>query len=118
YFRTRFDLFYRLDLGTFDPNAAGGLGRGTSSVPPPTMYRPFDGGGVDGCDPVTGQPGNFAGDRCRVEAEDTTTLLSMNMRLRLDPTLNVSDDIRIRSTVDVLDNLVFGSTPESLAGGG
>jgi uncharacterized protein (TIGR04551 family) len=114
YFRTRFDLFNRLDLGTFDPNAAGGLGRGTSGVPPPTYYRPFDG---DNC--VTegdGATPNFPGDTCSTTKEDTSTLLSMNMRLRLDPTLNVSDDIRIRSTVDVFDNLVYGSTPESLPG--
>lgn len=112
YFRTRFDLFSRLDLGTFDPNAAGGIGRGTSSVPPPTMYRPFDG---EGCG-ENGEPPNFPGDECDPAGGATDTLLSMNMRLRLDPTLNVSDDIRVRSTVDVFDNLVFGSTPESLPG--
>ena len=111
YFRTRFDLLSRLDLGTFDPNAAGGIGRGTSSVAPPTMYRPFDG---EGC--VDGAPAHFPGDTCSTTKEDTNTLLSMNMRLRLDPTLNISDDIRIKSTVDVFDNLVYGSTPESLPG--
>ncbi len=114
YFRTRFDLFSHLDLGTFDPNAAGGLGRGTSSVPPPTMYRPFDG---DGCvQSGDGATPNYVGDTCSMTKEDTQTLLTMNMRLRLDPTLNVSEDIRIRSTVDVFDNLVYGSTPESLPG--
>lgn len=111
YFRTRFDLLSRLDLGTFDPNAAGGVGRGTSGVPPPTMYRPFDG---DGC--VDGAPANFPGDTCSTTKEDTNTLISMNMRLRLDPTLNISDDIRVKTTVDVFDNLVYGSTPESLPG--
>jgi uncharacterized protein (TIGR04551 family) len=111
YFRTRFDLFNRLDLGTFDPNAAGGVGRGTSGFPAPTFYRPFDGANC-----VDGDPPNFPGDQCSPNAEDTSTLLSMNMRLRVDPTLNISDDIRIRSTVDVFDNLVYGSTPESLPG--
>ena len=114
YFRTRFEMFSRLDLNTFDPNAAGGLGRGTSSVPPPTMYRPFDG---DGCVPSgDGATPNFPGDTCSATKEDTQTLLSMNMRLRLDPTLNISEDIRVRTTVDVFDNLVYGSTPESLPG--
>ncbi len=110
YFRTRFDLFNRLDLGTFDPNAGGGVGRGTSMVPPPTMYRPFDG---DNC---TASTPNFPGDTCSTQKEDTETLLTMNMRLRLNPTLNVSDDIKIKSTVDVFDNLVYGSTPEALPG--
>ena len=41
------------------------------------------------------------------------TLATGNQRLRLDPTLNVSEDIRIKATVDVLDNLVWGSTPNT-----
>lgn len=34
-----------------------------------------------------------------------------NMRFRLDPTFNVSEEIRIRGTFDFLDNVVLGSTP-------
>jgi uncharacterized protein (TIGR04551 family) len=110
YFRTRFDFFNNLHLGTFDPLAS----RGTSAIAPPTMYRPFD--GDPGC-----VDGEFSGLPC-VSAEDggnpadTAGLTSMNMRLRLDPTLNVSEDIRIRSTMDIFDNLVLGSTPESRPG--
>lgn len=36
------------------------------------------------------------------------------MRLRLDTTLNVSEDIRVKGTVNFLDNLVLGSTANSL----
>lgn len=36
-----------------------------------------------------------------------------DMRLRLEPTINVSEEVAIRMQMDVLDNLVFGSTPES-----
>ncbi len=36
---------------------------------------------------------------------------SADTRLRIEPTLNVSEDIRIKAQVDVLDNLVLGSTP-------
>jgi uncharacterized protein (TIGR04551 family) len=39
------------------------------------------------------------------------TLTSANMRLRLEPTLNVSEQVRVMSQIDVLDNLVLGSTP-------
>lgn len=35
-----------------------------------------------------------------------------NMRLRLQPTLSLSDNIRVHMMVDVFDNLVLGSTPE------
>lgn len=42
----------------------------------------------------------------------TGTQNSANMRFRLDPTLNVSEDIRVRATLDFLDNVVLGSNPE------
>jgi len=34
------------------------------------------------------------------------------MRFRLDPTLNISEEVRIRAQVDALDNVVWGSTPQ------
>jgi hypothetical protein len=86
YFRTRMDLFQRAHLGTYDP----AVGRGTSQMPPPLNY-----------------PG---------PSDRHDTLTTANMRLRLDPTLNVSEDIRVRMTADLLDNLVLGSTPDSLPG--
>lgn len=39
------------------------------------------------------------------------TVAGANMRLRINPTLNVSEEVRIRGQVDVFDNLLFGSTP-------
>jgi uncharacterized protein (TIGR04551 family) len=39
-----------------------------------------------------------------------------NLRLRLEPTLNVTDQVRIHAQIDVLDNTILGSTPDSLAG--
>jgi len=39
-----------------------------------------------------------------------------NLRLRLEPTLNVSDQVRVHAQIDVLDNTIMGSTPNSLAG--
>ena len=110
YFRFRFDVFNRLDLGTYDPVN----NRGTSGFPTPTLYRPYNDGTATSC--VDGSPENFDGDACSTTAEDTQTIISANMRLRLDPTLNVSENIRIRSTIDVLDNIVLGSTPDSLNG--
>jgi uncharacterized protein (TIGR04551 family) len=38
------------------------------------------------------------------------TQTSANMRLRLEPTINASEKVRVRAQVDVLDNYVFGST--------
>ncbi|HEY2729534.1 MAG TPA: TIGR04551 family protein [Polyangia bacterium] len=39
-----------------------------------------------------------------------------NLRLRLEPTLNVTDMVRVHAQFDVLDNTLLGSTPDSLAG--
>src|SRR5512140_215008 len=40
---------------------------------------------------------------------DRGTLAGANMRLRLEPTLNVSEQVRVRGQVDVFDNYAFGS---------
>jgi len=40
------------------------------------------------------------------------TQAGVNMRFRLEPTLNVSEEVRIRAQIDALDNLVWGSTPD------
>jgi uncharacterized protein (TIGR04551 family) len=46
--------------------------------------------------------------------EGRTTLATANMRLRLEPTLNVSEHVRVRAQVDVLDNHVLGSSTSTL----
>jgi len=38
-----------------------------------------------------------------------------NMRFRVEPTLHISDNLRIMSQIDMLDNLVLGSTPDAYA---
>jgi uncharacterized protein (TIGR04551 family) len=43
-----------------------------------------------------------------------SSLATANMRLRLEPTLNVSELVRVRAQVDVLDNYVLGSTTSVL----
>src|SRR5512142_491552 len=42
------------------------------------------------------------------------TLQTANMRLRLEPTLNVSENVRVRAQIDVLDNYVLGSSTSNL----
>jgi uncharacterized protein (TIGR04551 family) len=43
-----------------------------------------------------------------------SSLATANMRLRLEPTLNVSEHVRVRAQVDVLDNHVLGSSTSGL----
>jgi uncharacterized protein (TIGR04551 family) len=38
-----------------------------------------------------------------------------NLRLRLEPEIHISDNLRILSQIDLLDNLVLGSTPDAYA---
>ena len=40
------------------------------------------------------------------------TQAGVNTRFRFEPTLNLSEDIRIRTQMDILDNVIWGSTPE------
>ena len=44
------------------------------------------------------------------------TLGGANIRLRLEPTINVSEQVRVHAQVDIFDNLVMGSTPNGLSG--
>ncbi|MFO0613972.1 MAG: TIGR04551 family protein [Polyangiaceae bacterium] len=38
-----------------------------------------------------------------------------NMRFRINPELHISDNVRIMAQIDLLDNLVLGSTPDGFA---
>jgi uncharacterized protein (TIGR04551 family) len=58
--------------------------------------------------------GFFVYPRPLINPDESSTLTNVNMRLRMSPILNVSEEIRVLGQVDVLDNLVLGSTPGSL----
>lgn len=40
------------------------------------------------------------------------TNAGVNMRFRLEPTINVTEEVRIRAQIDALDNIIWGSTPD------
>ena len=82
YFRIRPELFHRLDLG-----------RQSLNVPilDPSGYPLF---------PVA------------PDSQRNRTYAGVNMRFRFEPTLNVSEEVRIITQIDMLDNVVFGSTPD------
>lgn len=98
YYRLRSDFFYKCDLGTYIPNQ----GPGTSTCPPPLSYF----------DPAEAVPNSGA---YQGAPNRPASLFTNNMRLRIEPTLNISEDIRIKSTIDALDNLVLGSLPNYMA---
>jgi uncharacterized protein (TIGR04551 family) len=43
-----------------------------------------------------------------------SSLASANMRLRVEPTLNISERVRVKAQIDVLDNYVLGSSNSAL----
>lgn len=88
YFRTRGQLLDNLDLGRgTDP-----IGRFLFPVPLSNLRR-------DTAGELVGSGG---------------TLATANMRLRLEPTMNVSEHVRVRGQLDVLDNYVLGSSNAAL----
>lgn len=85
----------KLELVTFD---------GYLRVRPDLFYK-FDlGRGPD-------SSGYYLWPRSPTSAVDRTNA-GVNMRFRFEPTLNISEEVRIRAQIDALDNLVWGSTAD------
>ena len=125
YFRFRYDMFNNLDLGTYYLYTGNETG-GTLDPSDDIAFGPF----APGFAPTTplcntdvrgrevgeeGEEGFVAAPQsCRNDNGLGSTLGGANMRLRLEPTLNVYEDIKIKMQVDILDNIILGSTPETL----
>ncbi len=73
---------------------------------PFSIFTPGDAG--------TSVPGSDCTGAC-FNGEDRMRWASM--RMRLQPTLAISDDVRVHMMVDAFDNMVLGSTPNSLVYG-
>ena len=84
YFRVRPELFQAFDLN--QPPDAYGVGYWLFPRPNGTANGAVLGGGH--------------------------TVAGTNMRFQLDPTINVSEEVRIRAQINALDNVVWGSTPQ------
>jgi len=98
YFRTRFELFHQFHMGWKYDSTTG------APVPtnPSLFPRPIESGL-----PLCGEGGDPESARC-----SNNTLAGANLRLRMNPQINVSDEVQVNVQMDLLDNLVLGSTPE------
>jgi uncharacterized protein (TIGR04551 family) len=101
YFRVRSELFNNFALGRKD-------------LPDKALWpQPADNDYTD----VQGNPhpvkqcGTDAGAKPQAACENNTQA-GANMRFRIEPELHISDNLRIRSQIDLLDNLVMGSTAD------
>jgi uncharacterized protein (TIGR04551 family) len=109
YFRTRSEMFHNFSLGRIDsPNAAiwpqpiDNAYRGATADYGPFRHCTPDERGTGSSDDPAAQdllP-------CRNKTQS-----GANMRFRLNPELHISDNLRIISQIDILDNHVLGSTP-------
>jgi uncharacterized protein (TIGR04551 family) len=118
YFRVRAELFHNFSLGRVDTpsnaiwpipidnhyNAASGTTGGNAYGPALCTGEESPESNSDSDDPHAGQ---FP---CK-----NKTQAGANMRFRLNPELHISDNLRVMSQIDLLDNLVLGSTPEGYA---
>lgn len=108
YFRVRAELFHKFSLDRFDS-------------PTETFWpRPADDGYFSGqeqygpslcTDDESGRGSNDDADKATKPCRNHTQS-GANMRFRITPQLLVSDNLRVISQIDMLDNLVLGSTPE------
>jgi len=111
YFRTRGEMYHNFALGR--PSVASGLGRDEQNLWPQPIDNSFT--------LLNGQPrqvllcGSPAPNGTLGECSGNKTESTANLRLRLNPEIHISDNLRILSQVDFLDNLVLGSTPDSYA---
>lgn len=85
------------------------LGRDDERDLPFSLFRPIDRGAV----PFGGCRGEPEPDLAAAEpCGNSDRLRFANMRLRLEPTLSLSDDVHVHMMIDVLDNVVLGSNAD------
>lgn len=113
YLRTRAEMFHDFTLGWDRVPGVGGMGRvfddatyRSSGVP--WMRNPDNFSGW--CNAVANADGVYTANTNNPCANGTQ--LMANMRFRFEPEIHPVDWVVIRSQIDVLDNLVMGSTPE------
>lgn len=96
YFRLRTDYFHQFD---FEQNYA----RAGRDV----IHPPFP------C-PISSPPTGSTTTATDIPRCTDHNLGSANIRLRLEPTINVTESVRVMAQFDVFDNTIMGSTPDSL----
>jgi uncharacterized protein (TIGR04551 family) len=108
YFRFRSDMFHNGNLGLFDPST--GPSRKQHPFYTPLSEDPASGASC-GKRYNTTTPGGSDRDMDQDDCP-ASTLAGANMRLRLEPTINIGEQVRVHTQIDVFDNLSLGSTPD------
>jgi uncharacterized protein (TIGR04551 family) len=107
-FRVRAELFYQFSLGRRDtPSSA-------IWPQPADNYFQSNSGPSYGPSTCTADEVNAGSDTNPLNATHgckSGTQAGANLRFRLNPELHISDNLRVISQIDLLDNVVLGSTP-------
>ncbi|HEX4404421.1 MAG TPA: TIGR04551 family protein [Polyangia bacterium] len=116
YLRLRADYMHNFFLGegyTSLPrtNPDGTPGVGLPPFPEPLECQRPTGGSITSNSANPGLNQNNPGSTCTHK-----NIGGANLRLRIEPTLNITDMVRVHAQFDVLDNTILGSTPDTLAG--
>lgn len=115
-FRARGELFYKFHLGRVDFPSLAVFPR-----PADNAYVPRTGAtegarlGADLCTPSENGSGSSSAFKDAKQGCSDNTNAGANLRFRLEPEFHISDNLRIISQIDLLDNLVLGSTPSGYA---
>jgi uncharacterized protein (TIGR04551 family) len=108
YFRVRGELFHNFSLGRHDVP--------TDLTNPGLWAQPLDNSytSVNGTAQNVALCGSVSNFGTLGNCNDASEA-SANMRFRLNPELHISDNLRVLSEIDALDNVVLGSTPNAYA---
>jgi uncharacterized protein (TIGR04551 family) len=108
YFRVRSELFAHFDLNRHD-----NPGNSLWARPASDDYSYI---GANGSKSNLGTSSELCGDNPDSKEKcESFTQAGANMRLRIRPTLTISDNIRAVAELDLFDNIVLGSTPDGYA---
>jgi len=102
YFRTRGELFHNFALGRHSDATDGQA----------LWPQPLDNSYTTTAGQLRNVP--LCGDSRTDNCQDKTQS-GANLRFRIAPELHISDNLRVLSQIDLLDNIVLGSTPDAYA---
>ncbi|MCH2110668.1 MAG: TIGR04551 family protein, partial [Polyangiaceae bacterium] len=109
YYRLRSQIFSKFDLGRIDSPSSALWPR-----PADDAYTDLNGTqyGAYVCTPKEAGTGTSDSTADATEACSRRAQMGANMRLRIEPTIVISDNLRVVTQIDLFDNLVLGSTAQ------
>jgi uncharacterized protein (TIGR04551 family) len=111
YLRVRAQLEHKFSLGRIDPREAAMWPRPADDSYVDYNHLTGTSTGANQCTDAESGTGTSKSSSTASNACHANMQAGANMRFRLNPELHISDNLRIYSQIDLLDNLVLGSTP-------